>query len=306
MKPVPLILDLDLATDAGDAGMLAMANDFVWQGVIDLLGVCCAGTYNYAPGCADAINAFYGRPRIPIGVNKGPVLEPGPDPEIYNKYITQNFPNRFPNAASAPNAVEVYRQILDEASNGSVVICTGGQLANIAHLFDSPPDSISPLSGAALMSLKVKKLVCMLGDYPTGFEYNIFTDWTSAKNICDNYPGRIEFLGFTPGLNVKTGQEVIDTGNTLNPVYWAYKLFKDANPTFVPRESWDQMALWLAAFGKVRYGITWFRQICGGSNEVHSDGTNSWVSSPVKDQRYTELAGNAQSMASIIDGWQTA
>lgn len=304
MKQVQMIIDLDLATDPGDAGALSMAHALMDQGFINILAVCCAGTYEYAPGCADAFNKYHGRWNTPVGVNKGPAVEPGPDPEIYNKFITENFSNKFPSKTDAPDAISVYRQVLVAAADNSVVICTLGQLANVAHLYDSPADGISPLTGQQLMEQKVKRLVSMAGDYPTGFEYNIFTDWTSAKNVFENFNGRIEYLGYTVGLSVKTGQSIIDTGNLSNPLYWAYRLFKDVNPTQVPRESWDQMGLWLAAFGGSHYCIRWFDFTGGGSNTVASDGTNTWVSSPVKNQAYVNLVGNPAMMAEIIDDWQ--
>lgn len=302
---VRVILDTDMATDPGDAGALNQLHTLAQMGYAQILGVMCCGTYNYAPGCVDAINIYRGRSAIPVGVNKGPTLEPGPDPEVYNKYITQNFPNRYPNAASAPNAVTLYRSILAAAPNSSVVICCGGQLANIAHLLDSPADSISALNGSQLLAQKCLKIISMAGDYPNGNEYNIYTDWTSAKNVCDNFSGRLEFLGYTPGLTVKTGQQVINIGNTNNPTYWAFKLFKDVNPTLVPRESWDQMAVWLAILGLTFNATTWFSQVNDGSNRVDSDGTNHWVNPPLKNQVYTNLVGNAAQMAALIDQWQS-
>lgn len=300
-----LILDLDIATDPGDAGALVMGNILEKQGLAVLIGTMCCGTYLYSPGCASAINTYHGRSERIVAVNKGPTLEPGPDGDIYNQYITENFENDYPTAAAAPNAVTKYREILANAVDGTVTICAIGQLANLAHLMASAPDSISPLNGLQLMLQKVAQpLVIMGGDYPTGFEYNIYTDWTSAKYVCDNWTGGIYWLGYTPPLPVETGQEIIDSGDTSNPLYWAFKLFKDANPTLVPRSSWDQLALLLAVYGPSFNGTTYFNVGGTGHNTVASDGTNTWVSDSSGAQKYFTLAQSNSFYESLIDQMQ--
>lgn len=300
-----LILDLDIATDPGDAGALVMANILEKHGLMVLLGAMCCGTYLYSPGCASAINTYHGRGNRIVSVNKGPALIPGPDPEVYNLYITNNFPNDYPTEAAAPNAVTKYREILASAADNSITVCAIGQLANIAHLMASAPDAISPLTGLQLMLQKVAHpLVIMAGDYPNGFEYNIYTDWTSAKYICDFYTGAIQWLGFTPPLPVETGQAIITAGDTTNPLYWAFKLFKDANPTLVPRSSWDQVALLIAVYGLSFAGTTYFANQGTGRNTVASDGTNTWVTDAAGNQHYTTLVASTASFIALIDQLQ--
>ena len=63
-----------------------------------------------------------------------------------------------PNTPAPSPAVQVYRKALASQPNGSVVIVCTGYEENIDDLLNSSPDSISPLSGKALVAQKVKEL----------------------------------------------------------------------------------------------------------------------------------------------------
>jgi len=65
-----------------------------------------------------------------------------------------------------PNPVDLYRQILCEAQNGTVTIISIGFFDNLAGLLDSEADAYSNLTGRELIATKVKELVVMGGDYP--------------------------------------------------------------------------------------------------------------------------------------------
>ena len=53
-------------------------------------------------------------------------------------------------------AVPVLRRALAGAEDQSVIISSVGFLTNLAQLLTSPPDQHSPLTGAQLISLKVR------------------------------------------------------------------------------------------------------------------------------------------------------
>lgn len=300
--PVSLMFDTDLATDIGDVFALKVVNVLADLGQCDIKSVTCSGTYTYSPGCADAICQFFGR-TLPIGVNKGAALVPGPDPTVYNQFIAQNFPNRYPTSALAPDALTIMRQALVDSIDNSVVICTVGFLYNIATLYASPPDSISPLTGVQLMALKVRNVVIMGGDYPSGNEYNFNQDAASAVAFVNNYPGRIEFMGFTIGTTVLTGQRVIDECPVGDPVRVAAVLFKTANPTLVPRDSWDQMAVIQAVRGALEGTTPYWGPLNTGSNVVAAPGTNSWSAS-LKNQAYMSPTTSDAILETIIDDLQ--
>lgn len=300
--PPKIMFDSDLASDIGDALALKMLNVYADLGLCDIISVTCSGTYDYAPGCADAICQFFGR-SLPIGVNKGPPLAPGPDPTVYNQFITQNFANRYPTAASAPNALTIMRQELADALPESITICNVGFLYNIATLYASPADGISPLTGAQLMAAKVRNVVIMGGDYPTGDEYNFNEDPASAVSFINNYPGRQEFMGFTIGDAILTGQRVIDECPNDDPVKVACDLFAAANPTLMPRSSWDQMAVIQAVRGALEGTTPYWGPLNTGSNVVAVDGSNSWNAS-LKNQAYMIAQMDTSTLETIIDDLQ--
>ena len=292
---VPLIIDTDMGTDCGDAGALRVAHSLMDQGDCNILATTCPATYDFSPGCIDAINKFHGRGYIPVGQNKGAAVAPGPDPTVYNQYVATNFSNRYPTAGTAPDAVTVLRRALVGAADNSVIFCALGQLANLQHLMVSAGDSISTLTGLNLMLKKLKAVYVMAGDFPNGNEYNIYTDWTTAQYFFANFNGPVFVTGFTDGLNIKTGQAIVTLAPTTDPVYWCYKKFKDAGNA-LPRESWDALTLYAA----VRNDFPFYPST-GRRLTVYSDGTNSWQLDATSQQTAIRLAGYYTEMASVID-----
>lgn len=296
-----VILDTDLGSDIGDALALYLLNVLADRGECRILGVICCWTYTYSAPCAQAFLQFFGRQAVPVGVNKGPAITPGPTPDTYNQYIAQNFPNASNGlTANIPDATTIYRTILAAAQDSSVtIICVGG-VTTLSHLYDSTSDAISPLTGIQLIAQKVKRVVFMGGDYLTGAEYNFQGDPPRTVNFINNNAGRMEFAGYTIGLTVKTGQSVLDNLPTSNPIRKACDLWKAANPTLFPRESWDQFAI-LHAIRQGRWGTSpIFGQLNTGSNVIAGDGSNSWNSS-VKNQAYLRKQFSDASLFSLIE-----
>ena len=78
--------------------------------------------------------------------------------------------------------MEVYRQVLAEAEDHSVVISAIGFATNLADLLRSGPDDKSPLTGSELVGLKVKTVVWQGGWYPPmhGFGSQTY-NWSVGK-----------------------------------------------------------------------------------------------------------------------------
>ena len=70
--PVKVIFDTDMATDYDDVGALAMLHAFADAGEAELLAV--VSSVSVGPGVAviETVNAYYGRPDIPVGAVKAP------------------------------------------------------------------------------------------------------------------------------------------------------------------------------------------------------------------------------------------
>src|SRR4029077_19547409 len=130
----------------------------------------------------DAMNTFYGRGEIPIGMVRN-----GKTPEDSNMIRVPSerkrpdgsfvYPHDLIDGREAPEAVGLLRRVLAREKDGAVVIVQVGFSTNLARLLDSKAD-------AALVKRKVRLLSLMGGAFPAGKpEYNIETDIPSAKKL---------------------------------------------------------------------------------------------------------------------------
>jgi hypothetical protein len=186
--PIPVVLDTDLDSDVDDVGALAILDNAMDQGKVNLLAVV-HDTMNVSQSsCATikAINDWYFHPDIPIGqylgehptapmTSKVAPAPAGPGayhdplnaaPCPYSLPVRQRFEPNFPDDNRMPAGVDVLRKALVSAPDGSVVICCVGLLQNIQDLMLSEPDSVSPLSGMDLINKKVRQLIIMFNTQP--------------------------------------------------------------------------------------------------------------------------------------------
>ncbi len=209
-KPVVnLIFDTDLGNDIDDAMALATIHALENRGECKLLAVTVTKDNEDAAPAVDAINTFYGRGDIPIGVVKGGVT---PEDSPYAKHLARckdgdkfRFPHDLINGSDAPDATEVLRKTLASQPDGSVVILQVGFSTNLARLLDSQPDAIAPLSGKDLVKKKVAILSVMAGKFDKtkkehNFgEYNIVKDLPAAKKVFAEWPTPIVASGWEIG-----------------------------------------------------------------------------------------------------------
>src|SRR5512137_1060513 len=77
-EPVKIIFDTDIGNDVDDALALGMIHNLQSRRLCELLAVTITKDHAAAMPYVDAINTFYGRPDIPIGIVKdGKTREPG-------------------------------------------------------------------------------------------------------------------------------------------------------------------------------------------------------------------------------------
>ncbi len=80
-EPVPLIFDTDICGDCDDVLALGMIHALQSRGACRLLAVTISVDHELAAPFVDAVNTFYGRGNIPIGVvGKGGVDRKEPIP----------------------------------------------------------------------------------------------------------------------------------------------------------------------------------------------------------------------------------
>lgn len=188
-KEVPrLILDTDLSSDVDDVGAVALLHGLADQGKVEILAMQVSSGDPWSVPCLDALNTWFGRPDIPIGMVKGKAVR---HESKYTRIISEGFPHNSgtsEDALDAPDAVEIYRRILHEQPDQTVTLVTIGYLTNLANLLQSEADEISPLNGVELVRQKVQRLVCMGGEYPSGREWNFYQDSAAAASVVEQWP----------------------------------------------------------------------------------------------------------------------
>ncbi|HEY9250213.1 MAG TPA: hypothetical protein VIO38_13820, partial [Rariglobus sp.] len=70
-RPAQILLDTDMATDCDDAGALAVLHALADSGEAEVRAVVVNNKDAASAGAVAAINAFYGRGDIPLGIYQG-------------------------------------------------------------------------------------------------------------------------------------------------------------------------------------------------------------------------------------------
>jgi inosine-uridine nucleoside N-ribohydrolase len=205
--PVDLIFDTDIGNDVDDVLALGLIHTLASRGECRLLAVTITKDEPLAAAFTDAVNTFYGRPDIPIGIVRG-----GPTPGA-GKFLPlaeahENGALVYPHdldAAATPDAVRLLRETLAGRPDGSVVIAQVGFSTNLARLLDTPPDDVSPLGGRDLANAKVRLLSVMGGafepiDGKRYGEYNIVKDLAAARKLAAEWPTPILWSGYEIGI----------------------------------------------------------------------------------------------------------
>ena len=300
---VKMIFDTDIGGDADDLGALAMLNHFVDRGECELLAVMSWSTEKYAVPAIDAVNRYYGNPDIPIGTRKGEVSH---IKSQYNKPLADHFPYQL-TYEDVPDATKLYRKILSEQSDNSVVIVTVGPLKNIQNLLQSVPDDISNLSGKDLIRKKVKEFVIMGGKFPEGEgEWNFDGNMPGVtKFVLEHLNVPVVFSGFELGVQVKTGK-IFNQLDKNTPLYIGYYHFSKNAPwmkkyfegEILDNSSYDQTAVLYAVRGGV--GKYW-EKITNGYCKADDKGNNQWVKGNKHDHAYLKLITDPEAVAQVIE-----
>lgn len=291
--PVLLILDTDISSDVDDVGAVAVLHSLADEGKAEILAMMVSSGDLWGAPCLDLLNTWFGRPDIPIGMVKGSsVLHESK----YTQIMSAEFPHDLKRGDAAPDAVSLYRKVLAAQKDNSVVVVSVGYLTNIKNLLHSPPDKFSPLDGVKLVRQKVKKLICMGGQYPKGREWNFYQDTASTRFVLNNWPSPVTFIGYEAGQNILTGAPLLDVAAE-NPVRRAYELYNE----ITDRPSWDQVAvLYAVESNDGDSGVSWSESPFG-NNELASDGANQWRQDSKAVRNYLSLDTTPEKTAEIVN-----
>ena len=291
----PLIFDTDIGNDVDDVLALGMIHALQSRGECELLAVTITKDHEHAAAFTDAVNTFYRRGDIPIGVCRSGVT---PEAGKFNGLAVEKdgdnlrYPHDLLSGNDAPNAVDVLRKALASQKDGSVVVAQVGFSTNLGALLDSKADAHSPLTGVQLVKQKVKLLSIMAGAFTQipgkggklydHKEYNIIKDIPAAKSIATDWPTEIVWSGFEIGISLVYPHRSIEEDFRYvkhHPLAEAYVLY---NPPPHDRPTWDLTSV---LYG-IRPGHSYFDISASGSVIVADDGLTTFKQGAAGKHRY--------------------
>ena len=241
--PLRVIFDTDMGNDVDDPLALDMLYKAVDRGEIILLGILSSKDTEFSPRYIDMMNTWYGYPGIPVGrVRDGVVLKR----DDYARAVCELglFP-RSRRDRDYGDPVTLYRRLLAESPDSSVVVVSVGFSTNLGRLLESRGDRYSPLDGIELVKRKVKFCSVMggsFGDKPRA-EYNIVNDISNAKRLFALCPVPVAVVSLELGKTVNYPGASIETDFAWagkHPMIEGYKAYRKMP---YDRPTWDMMSV---------------------------------------------------------------
>ena len=303
-----LIYDTDFRSDVDDVGGLATANALADLGMLELAGVVASTTGPYVVGAIDAVNTYYSRDDVPVGLI-------APDPNLDTTRGNDDFAPILANTqlfissqtnATAPISTDLYRQLLYDAPDDSVkIVVVGGQTA-IHRLMQTGAnynDDGIGMTGMDLIQSRVSELVLMAGNFSNfnHAEFNVTLDVNAAQQVARNWPSPIVYSGFEVGSTIMTGSALTDP--EINPVARAYEAYRGTDGgsgTIGDRQSWDQTAVLYAAAGTAWEGNTLWQRSDPHDIDFTDTGRALINANPDADRRFLIQSMSNDDIASII------
>ena len=268
---VHVIFDTDMGNDVDDALALAMLHALTNSRECRLIGVTLTNANPLAVPFVRMVNAFYGRPDLPVGAARK--LLPDGARDRYLKATLDSAPASLkPNSGAAESGVVLLRRLL-ATSPRKVVIVQVGFSTNLAALLDSPADAISPLTGIELAKKKVKLLSAMAGNFVEQKpEYNVRLDVEAARSLFARWPTPVIFSGYEIGRSLLYPATSIERDFSYvdwHPIATAYRAY---NQMPYDRATYDLTSVLEAV--RPRHG--YFRRSAKGQVGVRDDTTTTF------------------------------
>ena len=187
-----------MCTDVDDVGALAVLHALADNGEAEILAISYNEVHPSGAGTICAINTWYNRGAIPIGIYKGDLADP--DESSYLESIAANFPHDLPTVPT-PSSLEVYLQVLSEQPDNSVTIISVGFLNNLYDLLQAD---------AHLVAQKVTELVVMALRIDDPYNTIRHNQVDKSEYVIRNWPTRLVISQH--GESVHTGARLGETG----------------------------------------------------------------------------------------------
>jgi len=295
-EPLKVIFDTDIDGDNDDVAAAAMLHAFADAGQVEILAMGVVSLCPESPACLDAINTYYGRGDIPIGVYKGSQLALQGSP--YAKAVVERCPNDIGPSDRVPNVLGVYRRILSQQADGKVTMIAVGQMNNLVDLLSSPADEHSGLPGRELVRRKVGALFVMAPYFNERNEYqrayNFITSPKAAVELTEKWPTQIRFGEGNLGHRHFIGSRLKETP-AHNPASIAFEAYF-AGKTENKRHCADPATVLYAVTGTQYFG-----DVGPGACDVREDGFTRWNAGRNKAHFYNTQKLPIQELEAIME-----
>ena len=272
--PKRVIFETDMCFDVDDVGALVVLHTLADSGEAEILAISFNEVHPNGANAIRAINTWYNRGEIPIGVYKGDLANP--DKSKYLDSIA-NFPHDPP-SIELPSSLELYLQVLTEQPDNSVTIISVGFLNNLYDLLKAD---------SKLIDQKVAELVVMAGLVNDNFNTVRHDLVDKTEDVIRNWPTPLVISQH--GGSVRTGARLAEA-SAENPVREAY--YQWFNGQYKGRASWDQVAVLYGVRGLGDY----FTEVTEGSGRLLNSfewkmkpGFRSYLDPLLSDSEFTEI-----------------
>lgn len=294
-EPVRVIFDTDISGDVDDVLALAMLHTLADRGECELLAVTISKINPLTGPFTDAVNTFYGRGEIPIGVTRDAQRRESRYLKLVNEKDEEEwrYPHDIRSNEDLPDAVTVLRKTLMAQPDHSVVLIQVGLAANLADLVESKADEISPLSGKELIRQKVSLVSVMAGAFEPidgnqhFLEANIRNGIKSMQRFVNQWPREIPVIwsGFEIGIAVRYPRESIARDFSYRSHHIVREAYLLHSGPEHDRPSWDLTSVLYA----VRPDDGYFTLSQPGRVTVEDDGFLKFQPEELGRDRYLEM-----------------
>ena len=267
-KPQPrvqMILDSDFGSSTDDLFALMMLNHYIDEGRVDLKGIVVDREGEKNAALVDVFNTYYGHPDIPVGLERNGVKNPRcfiPYSGIVDLKDAQGNPlfKRSLDISKCPEGYKLYRQLLSQADNHSIVVVAIGFATTLSQLFDSGADEYSPLSGVDLFAKKVKAVYIQSGRFESGDSlsgYNMRAASKQSATFYSKLPKNVDLI-MSPSnigdlMDYQPKDVLVDLSYTeLNPIKAVYTNYT----CDTGQRMWDTNCLVQAVLGDDGYHLS--------------------------------------------------
>ncbi len=287
VEPVRVIFETDFTLDVDDVGALAILHAMADNGEAQILAESYDEVSVDAEDALDAINTWYGRGGIPIGLYDKSMTSPDFGPYILPLAgMAHNI-----NDNTVGTSLSLYQSVLAAQPDNSVTIISVGFLNNLYDLLVANP---------TLVAQKVNKLVVMGG--LNGDEFNFVRHGlvSQTEYVLQNWPNTVAVIEF--GVNTQTGYALLNAPAN-NPIRQGYATWFGGQPQ--NRPSWDQVATLYAVrglgsnfnevtsgTGSLTNGYTW--NLHGGAN------ARTYITSKITDSQMATIISNLMVASPLI------